>query len=72
MVKAKDIVSGKIQLETLPQLYTFLVDGDSNRLAQAVNILATKKRYRVASHSKDKYGEWSVCMEKEGFFNHKT
>jgi hypothetical protein len=52
MVKTKDIVSGKIQLETLLEPYVFLVDSDSNRLAQADNILVIKKRYRVAKSSK--------------------
>lgn len=52
-------------MDNLPEPYVFVTDGDSDRLAQVVNILATKKRYRIVSHSLDKYGKWSVCIKKE-------
>jgi hypothetical protein len=44
MIKAKDIVQGKIQLENLPEPYLFVVDGTRDRLAQVVNILDAKNR----------------------------
>lgn len=71
MVKAKDIVQGKIQLENLSEPYVFVEDNDMDRLAQAVNILAKKKRYRVVSYSMIQLADKLVCMERADFFNHR-
>jgi hypothetical protein len=44
MIKAKNIVQGKIQLENLPEPYLFFVDGTGDRLALVVSNLTAKNR----------------------------
>ncbi len=44
MLKARDIVQRKIQLENLSEPYVFVEDNDIDRIAQAVKILAAKNR----------------------------
>ena len=62
----EQIIEGKPGvLDNLPEPYLFLVDrGDIYRLTQAVNILATKKGYRVVNQSVTDVHFVYVLMEK--------
>lgn len=69
MLKSKDIVNGKISLDSLPEPYVFLFDtgaAEAQNLARAVNILAIKKGYKVVTHAMDALGvaPHYVCMVK--------
>lgn len=44
ILKARDLVQRKIELENLPEPYIFVEDNDIDQLAQTVNILAIKKQ----------------------------
>jgi hypothetical protein len=70
MVKAKDIIQGKIPLANLPQPYVFIYEsaGNAENLEKAVNIIATKMGYRVVAHTVNSISHIDnhhVCMLKE-------
>jgi hypothetical protein len=62
MINTKDIIKGKISLDDLPQPYLFLEDTNMENLTDAINILATRKGYRVVSHSVMPHGTCNVCL----------
>ena len=57
------IVEGKFSFDELPEPYLFLIDDELDRLLKAINIVATKKGYRVVSVSAS-LGQWTACLEK--------
>jgi hypothetical protein len=65
LLNTKDIIKGKIPMDTLPQPYLFLEDTNIDQLTEAMNLIALKKGYRVVSHSVMPHGTCNVCMMKE-------
>lgn len=62
----RSLLDHKNFLILLSEPYLFLTDHKLDRLTQAINILATKKGYRVLNQSIDAWNKnIIVCMEKQ-------